>query len=425
MAKRPPPAATRPDAAEPTPAARLAEYKRQTATIEAEMFSTRGLNEQATVDGVHASSRLGHMHNDLERQAKELDDEIARLLGLVDLAGQDRAHLHAQVDAAKAALAANIAKYEQQLAQRRVEFAEQEEVLKSELKMYQGELALLREFQAQRAQMEEELRQMDQTLLRNRQVHQETMEQFEAQLQREHDIYVQENQIKVRAAEQAAVNITDECLQSVAVRCIQDCQAVSHQLRATQGKSQEIANSNLEMIAKIEALKRESRVLAANEKGIVDETAKYRQKIEGLKVRLAEGKAATERELVSIEAESVEKIALLGKEAAEVEKENTGLERQAVFLRQRTGDVEGQRRFSLHKQSQLMRLMTATAPVLLGSFQSDEEAEKPPALQNLMARLNDTIQDDEVMRRTRKPEPPVIEWRSVPVQTVNPNIKFF
>ena len=99
--------------------------------------------------------------------------------------------------------------------------------MKSELQMYNTELESLREFQSQRAQMEEELRHLDQTLLQQRQVHQETMEQFKQQLVREQEQYERENKRRVREAEQAAVNIKDECLEAAAIRCIQDSQAVT------------------------------------------------------------------------------------------------------------------------------------------------------------------------------------------------------
>ena len=410
----------------PSAAQQLEQLRMRTECLEDELHSQRGLNEQAAIDSARARSRIRRMGEQLEEQTKDLDGEIQHLEWTVELAGQERAKLQAQVAAASASLESTIAKYAQQLAQKRAEQAEQEALLKSELQMYNTELESLREFQSQRAQMEEELRHLDQTLLQQRQVHQETMEQFRQQLKREQDQYERENERRVREAEQAAVNMKDECLEAAAIRCIQDSQAVSHQLRKNQFKSRDILNANNELVQKIEALKRENVLLTEREKMLINDVAKYRQRIEAMKLRITEDEVNYAKQRAQIETDSAAKIEALEKECEDVEKENASLQKQIDYLTQRTEEIEGQRRMSTNKQSQLMKLLTSTAPVVLDSLKATGQEEKPPPLQALISKLTEAIEEDEA-REKRRPEKvaPPPKLVAATVQTTNPNMKFF
>jgi chromosome segregation ATPase len=412
---------SRAPAAVPTAAQRLDQLKLKTKNLEEEITSARGLNEQASVDSARARSRIRRMGEQVERESRDIDAEIEHLEWSVELASQERAKLMAMVDSANANLEATIAKYTQNVAQRKQEYAEQEALLKSELQMYNTELETLREFQSQRAQMEEELRRLDEELLRQRQVHQETMEQFRAQLKREQDHYERENRRRVREAEQAAVNIKDECLEAAAIRCIQDSQAVSHQLRKNQFKSRDILNANADLVKKIDSLKRENQLLTEREKMLIDDVAKFRQRIEAMKAKMAEDEVVYTKERARIETDSAAKIELLEKECNEVEKENAGLEKQIAFLRQRTEELEGQQRMGSNKQSQLMRLLTSTAPVVLDSLKSvDSEANEPAPLQALITKLNEALEEGQDRPAADAPAPKMV---STPVQTTNPNMK--
>lgn len=410
-------------AAKPTPAQQVEQLKIRTSYLEDEIHSARGLNEQAVVDSARARSRIRRMGEKLEEETKDLDAEIQHLEWTVELTSQERAKLQAQVDAANANLESAIAKYAQQLQQKKTEQAEQEALLKSELQMYNTELESLREFQSQRAQMEEELRHLDQTLLQQRQVHQETMEQFQQQLKREQEQYERENKRRVREAEQAAVNIKDECLEAAAIRCIQDSQAVAHQLRKNQFKSRDILNANNELVRKIDGLKRENQLLTEREKMLINDVAKYRQKIETLKLKIAEGEVTYAKERAKIETDSAAKIEALEKECSDVERENASLQKQIDYLRQRTQEIEGQRRMSSNKQSQLMKLITSTAPVVLDSLKATGNEEQPAPLQALISKLNEAIEEDE--SGAPKEQPQQARLVSTTVQTTNPNMKFF
>jgi chromosome segregation ATPase len=410
-------------AVKPTPGQQIEQLKVKTKNLEVEITSARSLNEEATVDSARARSRIRRMGEEVESESRDIDAEIDHLEWSVELASQERTKLLGMVDSANATLESTIAKYTQHVAQKKQEYAEQEALLKSELQMYNTELETLREFQSQRAQMEEELRRLDEELLRQRQVHQETMEQFRAQLKREQDHYERVNRQRVREAEQAAVNIKDECLEAAAIRCIQDSQAVSHQLRKNQFKSRDILNANTELIHRIDSLKRENQLLTEREKMLIEDVAKYRQRIEAMKAKMSEDEVSYTKERARIETESATKIEMLEKECSEIEKENSGLEKQIGFMKQRTEELEGQQKMSSNKQSQLMRLLTSTAPMVLDSLKSvDSEANQPAPLQALITKLNEALEEGEPPRPEVAPPPKMV---STPVQTPNPNMKFF
>ena len=409
--------------AKPNPAQQNAQLQRRVEALEDEILATRGLAEQAFVDSARSRSRIKRMGEQLEEHAKDLDQEIQHLEWAVEQSGQDRAKLLQQVEQANANLEATMQKYSEQLQQKRTEMAEQEALLRSELQMYNTELESLREFQSQRAQMEEELRHLDQTLIQHRQVHQETMEQFKQQLKREQEQYERENQRRVREAEQAAVNIKDECLEAAAIRCIQDSQAVSHQLRKNQFKSRDILNANTELIKKIEGLKRDNQLLTEREKMLMNDVAKYRQQIETMKMKIAEDEVAYAKERAKIETESAEKIENLESECTALEKENESLQKQIDYLRQRTEEIEGQKRMSSNKQSGLMKLITSTAPFVLDSLKSESpENDQPPPIQALINKLSEAVESEEAIeKKVFSPQ----KKTQVSVQTMNPDIQQF
>ena len=412
----------------PNPAQQNAKLTLQTQLLESEILTTKGLAQQAIVDSARSRSKIQKMNEELEEKTKDLDSEISHLEWSVEQSGQERARLLAQVEQARANLESTKQKYAEQLQQKRTEQAEQEALLRSELQMYNTELESLREFQNQRAQMEEELRHLDQTLIQHRQVHQETMEQFKQQLKREQEQYERENDKRVREAEQAAVNIKDECLEAAAIRCIQDSQAVSHQLRKNQFKSRDILNANNELVQKIDELKRDNQLLTEREKMLMEDVAKYRQQIETMKMKIAEDEVAYAKERAKIETDSAEKIESLESECTAIEKENESLVRQIEFLRQRTEEIEGQKRMSTNKQSQLMKLITSTAPFVLESLKSEtNEEDQPQPLQALISKLTEALEDEESLEqasfeKTQSQQPTLV---SATVQTTNPNMKFF
>lgn len=418
--------ATKQQQAKPNPAQLNAKLQLQAECLESEILTTKGLAEQAIIDSARSRSRIRRMNEELNEKTKDLDAEIMTLERSVEQSGQDRAKLQAQVEAAKANLDSAIQRYAEQLQQKRTEQAEQEALLRSELQMYNTELESLREFQNQRAQMEEELRHLDQTLLKHRQVHQETMEQFRQQLKREQEQYERENAKRVREAEQAAVNIKDECLEAAAIRCIQDSQAVSYQLRKNQFKSRDILNANNELVKKIESLKRDNNLLTEREKMLMEDVAKYRQQIETMKLKIADDEVAYAKERARIETESQEKIETLENECQQIEKENESLQRQIDFIRSRTEEIEGQKKMSSNKQSNLMKLITSTAPFVLESLKSDTSGtDQPPPLQALIAKLTEAVEDEEAAEENRRAQNRAPKMSSTTVQTTNPNMKYF
>lgn len=416
-----------------TPEQKLGLLKHKTECLEHEVNSARGYNEQANIDSARARSRIRKMGEQLEERSKDLDQEIQHLEMAVELSGQERSRLQAQVDAANANLESTIQKYAQQLQQRRQEQAEQEALLRSELQMYNTELESLREFQSQRAQMEEELRHLDQTLLQHRQVHQETMEQFQQQLKREQEQYERENKRRIREAEQAAVNIKDECLEAAAIRCIQDSQAVTMQLRKNQFKSRDILSANNELVQKIESLKRDNQLLTEREKMLIDDVAKYRQRIETIKLKIADDEVHYAKERAKIETEGAVKIEQLSKECDTVEKENASLQKQIDYLKNRSEEIQGQRKMSSAGQTKLMSLITSTAPFVLDSLKSSNvEQNQPPPLQALISKLSEAIEEDDAHEaeesnaQTATTSPPrAPQMSTATVQTTNPNMKFF
>lgn len=108
-----------------------------------------------------------------------------------------------------------------------------------------------------------------------------------------------------------------------------------------------------------------------------------------------------------------------------MERENASLQKQIDYLRQRTQEIDGQRRMSSNKQSQLMKLITSTAPVVLDSLKATGNEEQPAPLQALISKLNEAIEEDEASGPKTEPQPQQTRLVSTTVQTANPNMKFF
>jgi chromosome segregation ATPase len=405
----------------------LQSLRLKTGFLETEIRSARQLNEQTKIDSGRQRARIRRMEGDVRAESANIDDEIQFLEWNLEVQGQKRAKLQAEVSAADESLQATMAKCAEQLAQKRQEQQEQEALLKSELRMYTTELESLREFQSQRAQMEEELRHLDQTLLQYRQVHQETMEQFRAQLKREQDHFERENARRVREAEQSAVMIKDECLEAAAVRCIQDAATVDTQLRRAQMKSRDILTANNELIQKIDSLKRENLLLTDREKMLIDGVAKHRQRIEAVKLRMSEEEISYTKERARIESESTGKIEALETEIQDMVKENEGLRQQIVFLKGRIDEIEGHQALGGKKQAQLMRLITSTAPVVLESLKSSGDEEQPAPLEALIAKLTEALEEEEKSSQNVTTERSLQSPKMATgfAQTTNPNMKFF
>jgi hypothetical protein len=407
----------------PSQAQQLEQLKLKTSILGAENTSAREQNEETTVDSARARSRIRRMGESVERRSRDIDSEVEHLEWSVELAGQERAKLQAKIAATQASLEAAIAKYAQEVSQKRIEHAEQEALLKAELQMYSTELESLREFEGQRVQMEEECRHLNQTLMQNRQAHLEMVEQLHLQLKREQDQYERENRRRVKEAQQAALNLKDESLEAAAIRCIQDSQAVSHQLRKNQFKSRDILNANNELVKKIDGLKRENLLLTEREKMLIDDVAKYRQKIEAMKLKMSEDEVAQTKERAKVETDCTIKIEALEKQCVDAEKANAELENQISLLHQRIEEIEGQRRMSSNKQSQLMRLMTSTAPSVLDSLKSVQDDTQPAPLQALIMKLSEALEDGEAAERAQAAHAEAPQMASAEVQTAQPNRK--
>ena len=80
-------------------------------------------------------------------------------------------------------------------------------------------------------------------------------------------------------------------------------------------------NANKELVEKIEGLKRENILLTKREKMLINDVAKYRQKIETMKLKISEDEVSYAKQRAQIETDSAAKIEVLEKECAEVEKE--------------------------------------------------------------------------------------------------------
>ena len=404
-----------------TPQQKIAKLRVENRVLEDELHSAKGLGEEAVVDSARARSRIRRMGEEIKGKSRDLDEQIHNLEWSVELAQQERAKLLAQVEAAQSNLESTTAKYAQLLQQKKAEQAEHEALLRSELQMYQTELESLREFQSQRTQMEEELRHLDQSLVRQRQVHQETMEQFETQLKREGEHYQRENARRIHEAEQAAVDIKDQCLEQAAIRCIQDSQTVSKQLKRNQMKSRDILSANAQLVEQIEAVKRDNTLLTGREKMLVSDVAKYKQKIDNLKLKMSEDEVSYAKKRAQIETDSSEKIDKLERECIEVEKDNESLQQQLDYLTQRAEELEGQQRMSNAKQSQLMKLITSTAPLVLDSLKSSGAPEDSTApLQALIEKLDEAVKQEEMAQASKAKT-----TATTASQTTNPNMKYF
>lgn len=379
-----------------TPAQEIEKLRLKESCIESEINSARSANSEAIIESARARSRLRKLGEALEEKTKDLDGEIQTLEEEVEAQQEEQAILNKKITEAKANLESTISKYAQQLQQKRTEHSEQEALLKSELLMYQTELESLREFQSQRAEMEEKLRQLDQSLVDQRQMHQERMEQLNQQLSREKKQFEEENKRRVKAAEQAAVHMKDECLESAAIRCIKDAQLVTEQLKKNQLKSKEILSSNTELIKKIDNIKRENQLLDERKKMLEKDVAGYRKKMEALKGQLSENEVSFAKERALIETESAATIEKLTKQCEEVEKENASLQKQLDFLSERTANVESQKKLSSGEMNKIIGLITSTAPIVLDSLKSHPpEGEQPTALQALITKLTEAVEEDE------------------------------
>ena len=379
-----------------TPAQEISKLQIKEKFIEGEISSARAFNEEEIIQSARARSKIRKLGQQLEDKTKDLDEEIQALEYEVQKSSEEQAKLNERINQAKANLESTISKYAQQLQQKRAEHAEQESLLKSELLMYQTELESLREFQSQRAQMEEKLRQLDQSLVDQRQMHQERMEQLNQQLAREKKQFEEENRRRVKEAEQAAVHMKDECLEAAAIKCIQDAQIVTEQLRRNQMKSKEILQSNTELIKKIEDIKRENILLEDRKKMLEKDVAGYRKKMEALKAQLSENEVAFAKQRALIETESASTIEKLTKQCEDIEKENTSLQKQYNFLLERTANVESQKKMSSSEMNTVMNLITSTAPIVLDSLKSHPpEGEQPSALQALITKLTEAVEEDE------------------------------
>ncbi|EAX87147.1 hypothetical protein TVAG_078720 [Trichomonas vaginalis G3] len=379
-----------------TPGQEIERLKLKSNYIEGEIHSARSANEEAIVESARSRSRLRKLGEKLQEQTRNLDDEIRILEKEVENSNQEQAILNKQIDTAKANLEATISKYAQQLQQKRTEHAEQESLLKSELLMYQTELESLREFQSQRAQMEEKLRQLDQNLVDQRQLHQEKMEQLNQQLSREKKQFEEENKRRVKAAEQAAVHMKDECLEAAAIRCIQDSQQVTEQLKKNQLKSKDILNSNTELIKKIDDIKRENILIEERKKMLEKDVAGYKKKMEGLKQQIADNEVSYAKQRAEIETVSAQTIEKLTKQCEDIEKENASMQKRLDFLVERTTSVEQQKKLSSSDMNSIMKLITSTGPIVLDALKAHPpEGEQPSALQALINKLTEAVEEDE------------------------------
>lgn len=376
-----------------TPNQQIEKLKVKTSCIESEIHSAREAGEVEIVETARSRSKLRRLGEKFEETTKNYDSEIQKLEWTLELANQDKAKLEEKIDIAKSNLESTISKYAQQLQQKKTEYAEQEALLRSELLMYQTELDTLREFQGQRAQMEEELRQLDKTLVEQRTLHAEKMEQLRQQLSREKKHFEDENRKRVREAERAAVHIRDECLEAAAIKCIQDSQAVTAQLKKNQLKSNDILVANAELTKKIDDMMRENQLLDDRKKILEKDVAKYRRKMDNLKQQISENEVQFAKERAKIEAESAATIKDLTQQCDDVERENYSLQKHLNFLTKRLESTEGQRKMTSTDMQQLIGLITSTAPYVLDSLKASNQGDKPEPLQALITKLSEAVGD--------------------------------
>lgn len=360
----------------------------------ADMVSTeRSRNAETEIESSRARSKLRRLGHQREVEAEELEEQIKHLEWTLENSNQERTKLEVEVSLAEKNLEADAERYAQQLQHKRDEFMEQESLLRSELLMYQTELESLKEFQLQRSQMEEDLRHLEQTLVKQRQVHQETMEQFRQQLSREKDQYEKENARRVKEAEKAAVYLKDEALEATAIRCIQDSEQINHQLRQNQQKSSEVLNTNTSIVKKIQDLRMTNQLISDREKMLISGVAKVKQQIAETKQSISEEEVSFAKHRAEVEINSMMQIEKLEQEIINIEKDNASLHRQLDFYTKRIKDIESQQKLTTTDQSRLIHLITSTAPIVLESLKSqntDEDA--PPPLQALISKLTEAVE---------------------------------
>ena len=92
-------------------------------------------------------------------------------------------------------------------------------------------------------------------------------------------------------------------------------------------------------------------------------------------------------------------------------KKKNSLQKQIDYLKQRAEEIDGQRRMSTNKQSQLMKLITSTAPVVLDSLKSTGgQDDQPPPLQALISKLSEAIEEDEPREKKSMIRAPPANW---------------
>jgi len=402
----------------------IEKLKLKSECIKSEIHVEKGLTEQSIVDSARSRSRLRRLGNELEENTKDMDAEIKHLEWALELSNQEQAKIQVQIESAKVNLEGTISKFAQQLQQKKAEHAEQEALLRTELQMYQTELESLREFQSQRAQVEEELRNMDQTLVQQRQVHQETMEQLRQQLSREKKQFEEENKRRVNDAKNAALHMKDETLEAAAIRCIQDSTSIANQLKKIQAKSKEVLTANQGLIKRIDDMKRENQLLEDRKKMLENDVAKYRKRIEAIRQQLSDHEVSHTKERAQIETESAYIIESLKKEIEALEKDTSSYNKQLEYTNGRIEQVEGQKRMTSNEMSQLMDLISTTAPVVLESLSAKTNSEdQPEPLKALITKLTEAVEEAPPSARVTGSRPSLLV--SHPIQTENPKMKYF
>ena len=393
--------------------------------VKSEIHVEKGLTEQVIVESARAKSKIRKLGQQIDENTKDMDSEIKHLEWALELSQQEQIKIKELIDNTKLNLESTITKFSQQLQQKKIEHSEQEALLKSELQMYLTELESLREFQSQRAQMEEELRNLDQTLVQQRQIHQETMEQLRQQLAKEKKQYEDENKRRIREAEKSAVNMKDEYLEAAAIRCIQDSTSVSQQLKKIQIKSKEVLNSNQNLIQKIEDMKRDNQLLEDRKKILEKDVLKYKKKIDNIKNELSEHEIQQTKERAKIETDSATIIESLNKEIELYEKDNLSQKKQLEFYINRIDQVENQKKMSSNEMNQLISLITSTAPFVINSLQSNTNInnKQPEPLQALINKLSEAVEENPSSTRSIKQKQ--ISKNSQKIQTDILNLKYF
>lgn len=281
--------------------------------------------------------------------------------------------------------------YAQQVRHNLEVLKEKDSYYKSELLMQQTEVDSLTEFSKQKDRMEEDLRMLEETLERNRYLHQETMEQLESKILNEQESYEKDLKTRIQIAEEQSVFNRDEQLEAQAVKTMQEHMKVNTRLKKTKMNSKEIYQSNVDLLKKLEKLTRENQLSSDREQMLNVSNRKIKTRLENTKKKIADIEVAFVKERARLENEYSVKISQLQKEIKIMKANNENMKANLADVHERIQSIQEQQSLIYKRQSKYLNLLVSTNSKITTSLKGTFTEETKQPIQQIIHKLTQAI----------------------------------